>query len=305
MSRPRVIVLVGMGRSGSTMLERAVAGVPGVFALGELVHVWDRSVRDNELCACGRQFRDCEFWTGVGERAFGGWDQVDDDRLIAAKMAVVRTRYVARLLRGRGGSAQWRTSADELLDAQLAVIRAAHEQSGATVLVDSSKLPAYAALMARGDLDLTFVEVVRDPRGVAHSLGKTVRRPEADAVMHRNGLLKAAGWWSTFDVLARYLRRRGSVPWQTVRYEDFVKEPAATVAGLLAFGGLNQPDLGHIQGGVLLLTGNHQMAGNPVRFDTGSATIIADEAWRSEMPVKSQKTVRMLTSGLRRRHGYR
>ncbi len=55
MTRPRVLLIVGSGRSGSTLVERALGGVTGVAALGEVVHMWDRSVRDDELCACGRR----------------------------------------------------------------------------------------------------------------------------------------------------------------------------------------------------------------------------------------------------------
>src|SRR5262245_25734123 len=74
--RPRVLLIVGSGRSGSTLFERALGGVAGVAALGELVHMWDRAVRDDELCACGQPFGSCPFWSAVGERAFGGWDGV-------------------------------------------------------------------------------------------------------------------------------------------------------------------------------------------------------------------------------------
>ncbi|HEY2794503.1 MAG TPA: sulfotransferase, partial [Micromonosporaceae bacterium] len=36
----RVVFLGGLGRSGTTLLERILGEVPGVCALGELVHLW-------------------------------------------------------------------------------------------------------------------------------------------------------------------------------------------------------------------------------------------------------------------------
>ena len=36
---------------------------------------------DDDLCGCGKPFHACPFWTAVGERAFGGWSQVDVERL--------------------------------------------------------------------------------------------------------------------------------------------------------------------------------------------------------------------------------
>src|SRR2546430_17108956 len=73
----RVLYIGGLGRSGTTLLERLLGELPGACALGEVVHLWDRDVRDDERCACGRPFSGCDFWRAVGERAFGGWDRVD------------------------------------------------------------------------------------------------------------------------------------------------------------------------------------------------------------------------------------
>jgi hypothetical protein len=41
----------------------------GIWSVGELVHLWQRGVRENNLCGCGRRFRDCPFWRRVGEGA--------------------------------------------------------------------------------------------------------------------------------------------------------------------------------------------------------------------------------------------
>ena len=95
----RVIYLGGLGRSGTTLLERMLGGLPGVCALGEVVHLWQRGVRDDEQCACGRPFSACGFWCAVGERAFGGWDRAPLDRIIALRRQVERTRHIPRLAR--------------------------------------------------------------------------------------------------------------------------------------------------------------------------------------------------------------
>src|SRR5262249_2495572 len=63
MGEPRVILLGGLGRSGTTLVERIVGELPGVMALGEIVHLWRRDIRDNERCGCGERFHDCPFWS--------------------------------------------------------------------------------------------------------------------------------------------------------------------------------------------------------------------------------------------------
>ena len=66
MTDPLVLYIAGWGRSGSTLLERLLAEVDGVTLLGEVVHLWERGVREDELCACGTAFSGCPFWSEVG-----------------------------------------------------------------------------------------------------------------------------------------------------------------------------------------------------------------------------------------------
>lgn len=305
----RVLLIVGSGRSGSTLFERALGGVPGVAALGEVVHLWDRAVRDDELCACGEHFSRCPFWGPVGADAFGGWDTVAVDDAVRRRHEVVRTRRLPGLLLGRP-SASWRADRDQLARDLEQVLRAAAGRSGARLVVDSSKMPAYAALLMRTDLDVRCVHVVRDPRGVAHSMAKQVVRPEAaDAdLMHRTRPAESALWWSAFDLISGgVLPVVGRAPFLTVRYEDFARDPRASLRTVLDFAGLapDASDLAHLDGDLVQLGPNHQVAGNPMRFRTGEVAVRRDEEWRDSLAPRDRRTVGLLTAGLRHRYGYR
>lgn len=305
--RPRVLLLAGSGRSGSTLLERALGGVPGVCALGETVHLWERGVRDHELCGCGEPFPGCPFWARVGEVAFGGWDSLDVAEVVDLRHAVVRSRHLPALLLAAPGTG-WRLRRDRLGRLLAALFRAIQQVSGARLLVDSSKLPAYAGLLRHAGVDLRCAHVVRDPRGVAYSLGKTVVRPEVvdgSAVMHQEGPVGAALWWSAYEVLFAAVGARGT-PLTSVRYEDLVADPEAAVRRLLAFAGLSAGpgDLEHLRPGEIDLAPGHLVAGNPMRFRTGHLELRLDEDWRDAMPARDRRLVDTLTAGLRRRHGY-
>lgn len=161
-NRPTVLLIAGSGRSGSTLFERSLGDVPGVTAVGETVHLWERGLRDDELCGCGRPFSGCPFWARVGEIAFGGWDTVPAPEMVRLRHDVVRTRYLPRML-GPTVDAGWRLRRDRLSRAVGALYQAVIEVTGARLVVDSSKMPAYAGLLRHAGVDVRCAYVVRNP----------------------------------------------------------------------------------------------------------------------------------------------
>src|SRR5215470_15851498 len=69
---PTVVYIAGFGRSGSTLLERALGELPGYVNVGELIDLFRRTGPDGERCGCGEAFTDCAFWTDIGKHAFDG-----------------------------------------------------------------------------------------------------------------------------------------------------------------------------------------------------------------------------------------
>src|SRR6266550_3928756 len=72
---PIVVYIAGSGRSGSTLLERALGEIPGFVNVGELIDLYRRVAEHGERCGCGQEFAECPFWSQVGERAAGGWQE--------------------------------------------------------------------------------------------------------------------------------------------------------------------------------------------------------------------------------------
>src|SRR3712207_4624499 len=98
---PTVLYLGGLGRSGTTVLERVLGELPGACSVGELVHLWQRGVLDDETCGCGEPFSRCPFWSEVGRRAFGGWDPALAARMEELRPRVDRTRFIPKLIAPR------------------------------------------------------------------------------------------------------------------------------------------------------------------------------------------------------------
>ena len=303
--RPLVGYVGGLGRSGSTLLELCLGGLPNVCAVGELVHIWQRGVLENQLCGCGQRFHDCPFWRDVGSRAFGGWERAHAEEVLALRRSVDRNRFVPRLLAPRPGSAFLRR-VREYDAVYRRIYSAVLEVAQAEVVIDSSKHVSLAACLRWDeDLDLRLVHVTRDSRGVAYSWSKEVSRPEvADTVtyMARYSALKSSVRWLSQNTMFEALGAAGT-PRLHVRYEDFVHAPAETVGLVAEYLGQEAPqDLGAPPGQVLLRP-NHTVSGNPMRFSTGTVTVRADEAWRRKMPASRRRLVASLTFPLRVRYG--
>jgi UDP-N-acetylglucosamine transferase subunit ALG13 len=305
--RVPVLYLGGLGRSGSTLLERALGQLDGLACVGEVVHLWERGLRDDELCGCGARFSACSFWQRVGKSAYGGWDRVSVGEVLALKSAVDRTRFAARLLHApeRGGFARrLRRYTDMLTRLYAAVL----EVSGADIVVDASKHASTAlVLSASPGVDLRVLHLVRDSPAVAYSWTKQIPRPEAGPgqFMATWRPPQTAMHWASENILLDRLARHGT-PTHLVRYEDFARDPRSTLSAVLAF--LDRPDDGHaldfVDGGTLSLDPSHTVAGNPMRFSSGRLKVVPDEAWRSALPTGQQRVVRALTLPLRGRYGY-
>lgn len=299
----------GLGRSGSTLLERIAAGLRGVAVLGEVVHVWSRGVLDDELCGCGERFSSCPFWQPIGDLAFGGWSAADAREMVRLQEAVDRTRHLRTLTRRRPGA--YDQAAVEYVARFDAVHEAAARVADAPVVIDSSKHASTAFLLYKyGAADLRVVHMVRDSRGVAYSWTKEMRRPEAATgssieLMHRYRPWQAAVQWNAQNLAFEWLARRGAPTWQ-LRYEHLLADPVRATEQLAEFLGAGDQDIaGFVSADQVNVGPAHQIAGNPMRFRTGALALRRDDEWRSAMGLRDRRTVTALTAPLMHRYGYR
>jgi hypothetical protein len=308
---PRVIYLGGLGRSGSTLVERLLAELPEVCSAGEVVHMWQRGVIDDERCGCGEPFSGCEFWRDVGQAAFGGWPRLDVGRVALLRGEVDRTRHIP-LLTAPVLYPAIRRSLSEYIGYYAGVYSAIADVSGCTTVVDSSKHASLAfCLRWYPQLDLRVIHVVRDSRAVAFSWTRQVSRPDTATASYMATCSPAAAavQWNAQNCALQLLARVG-VPTLRVRYEDLVSSPAATLARIADFAGIaaDGHDLGFLSTEADTswadLHAAHTASGNPVRFTIGKVAIRRDERWRTAMPPGQRRTVTALTLPLLARYGY-
>ena len=304
----RVLYIGGLGRSGSTLLDRMLGRLDDVWSVGELVHLWERGLKENNRCGCGRCFADCPFWRRVGEVAFGGWDTLDTDEVLALKESVDRNRYVPLMLLP-ALAPRYRARLARYLDLLERLYGAVREVGGRPLVVDASKHASAAFLVRRmRGVDLRLVHLVRDSRGVAFSWTKRMRRAEVvsgDALMATDTPLKMSVRYLAYNLLFHLLRVLG-VRGLLLRYESLVRDPAGQLARVLELAGRPAAagELGFVGDGWVELGPSHALAGNPMRFRSGRVPLRVDEEWRGQLRRRHRLLTLASTWPLLLRYGY-
>jgi hypothetical protein len=303
-----VAYIGGAGRSGSTLLGRILGQIEGFCSVGELVHLWERGVVDNQLCGCGVPFHDCPFWTRVGTEAFGGWEAVDGPQFLALSRRVNRHRFIPFMVAPTlSGSFQRAATAYRAIQERL--YRAVRSVSGCRVVVDSSKEVPHALLLSGVEgMRISVVHLVRDSRGVAYSWQKRVLRPEVAGVttfMPRHPPVRSAAEWTIDNLLFELLGVRG-VRRHLLRYEALVADPRRWLTGVLRFLGWSGADdkLEFVRADHVVLRPTHSVSGNPMRFREGHVPLRLDEAWRTRMARADRMVVTAMTWPMLARYGY-
>src|SRR5205807_7957096 len=232
-----ILYIAGTPRSGSTLLGRLLGETPGVFCAGEVAQYWRAMCSDEEVCGCGLPPRTCPVWSEVASES-----GVSREQACRLARMVPRLWQLRRLV---AMAASRRTPAEflELARQSEAVYAALTRTLGCRVIVDTSKIPAYAYLLTSSvGLDLRIVQLVRDPRGVAYSGITTKPRPglRPGRYMDFKSLRSSVASWLTWNLATEVMwrRSRDSGHYALVRYEDFVERPHDVARRILAMVGV-------------------------------------------------------------------
>jgi hypothetical protein len=299
----KVLYVAGSGRSGSTVLDRTLGQLDGFFSAGELCNLWSRGLLARRRCGCGMPVPDCPTWGAILDEAFGGPNRVDAERLAAVTRRRLHVRSVPGLLLGRDG----RVPHDEYQAALVRLYRAVQRQTGCRVIVDSSKSPVYARLVAAvPGVDVAVVHLIRDPRATAWSFLRNKRLPDFgdDRLMQRQHPLVSARRWSLWQTVTELLWRRRPRRYLRLRYEDFMHDPPSAVRRIAGLAGEAPVVLPFTGPATVRLTATHSVSGNPNRFGTGEVELRADDEWRLAMSAADRAMVTALTWPLLLRYRY-
>lgn len=231
---PKVLYVMGAGRSGSTILGIALGNCEGVFYGGEL-DKWLRRAGEPPL---GGEERE-RFWGQVREQLDVGPElRGKAARRLEQSMAAFRIhdwpaqRRLRMAYRSFSG----------------ALYRTIARTANATHVVDTSHFPRRAHQLQKTDgIELYLLFVVRDAQSVVASWKRDDVIEPQFSVPTTNAYL-----WLTYLLSLLVFLRQPRARRLLVRHEDFVADPAGVLTDILARSGgsSTMPDFGALRTGI-------------------------------------------------------
>jgi hypothetical protein len=307
----RVAYILGVGRSGSTILDLAIGAASNALSAGELT--WYPMLNEPSggsgkskamvFCSCGSPVESCELWFKVTREMFtkGELDRFRQSTRRYERRGSVPLILFSRMVRSTRLSNHVRTLQS--------VVRAAAARANVMTIVDSSKLLSRGLLylmMPESTVDVRYVHLIRD--GNDHLESRITRRDPGDETPSpaRSPVLIevfATADWVLQNLLASTLGFLRRDKYLRIRYEDFVTDPASTIARIGQFLNLDVsaviPRLsegGRLPRGHLL--GGNRLKFNPVLWKSN------ESRFRNRREERRFLVFRCLAGWLQRWYGY-
>lgn len=201
-AKPKLIYIVSLGHSGSTLLDLLISGHPAVATAGEAKNISPLRA-SRRRCHCGERVSECPFWQRVA--------------------AVLRDRHELHFQ-----DLDLESGCDATFEAHnLALFAAVHEVTGRRIIVDSSKnIERLRRLLDTGRFDIHPIHLVRAPHGIVYS---KIRKGHQ-------------GWIAQSRRYARGLKNARTalrdIDHAYVRYEELAVHPARVLSELMSGLGL-------------------------------------------------------------------
>jgi hypothetical protein len=270
--------------------------IDGFLSVGEIGYFGKRGLVENRLCGCGTPITQCVVWKNVIEDAFGGIEQSSPEVMIdfnetgcrTRQFPLVLTRYGRNILAPRIG---------EGLAYVEKLYRSLQNVTGAEVIVDSTKNPAYGKwLETIPSIDFYVVHMIRDPRASAYSWRRKKLQPDTENLhyMHRMNIVKSSLLWDAYVTIAELLWAR-SANYMRLYYEDFAARPQAAIQQIMDLVGKVDAQSPFISEHEILLSTTHTISGNPIRFQEGPVSLRLDDEWKSRMRKRDKLAVTAIT----------
>lgn len=302
----KVLYIGSLNRSGSTLVTKYLNEIEGFFSVNEIVFIGLHGLRNDFVLGNGEKFSENTIWQKILKKAYGTtphWQELAFFENNIHKDLGLPGSYLTSPPEDNDKVTHYQENIAKLYQAIVDVTQC-------KVIVDSSKSPDYAYLLATIDLiDLRILHLTRDFRGVYFSHTKKVQRKDVatdstNQVYMRKSSLREFLTTSYLVSIKFFLLQRKNIKYLRLRYEDFCRLPEAFTQKVLAF--VDTPSAlpaAESQHQIRLKEDNLGIWGNPMRMEN-EIRIRQDQQWKDKLPTGKKAIMSFFLAPLAKLYGY-
>lgn len=296
MQKIKLIYMVGMWRSGGTVLGRILDSSDQIIFVGNLKDFWRKGLKRNNKCSCGERFENCSFWKEVTKEYKNSFPSENYEELNKEFQRIEKWSNFFKLkkiiINKKDNS--FKSLLFKYLKHNQKLYEIISNLSGKKIIVDSSRNTGrLLALSLINNMELFPINIIRDPRGVLNSLiNKDISNYKE---IRHSSILNLLQWniknYFSVDIMKKLNTSSGMY----VLYKNFSSCPSELIEKLKII--LNcelNYELDNGKFSIIVETG-HLFSGNRKRHTSGKITINEDIEWKEELSLP-HKTLASLIS---------
>ena len=230
MKEKTIIYISGEGHSGSTLLDIILGAQENAFSLGELINLPQKGILNREYCSCGYSIPTCDLWGEVIKM----WEE---KRILKIQDYLNFQRYFQsnkNLLFSFFALKYPNNSIKYFINDTYELYNIIFKSTNSSVIIDSSKSPNMIPILKRLGFNIIVIHLTRRFGDVLNSYKKSFKKDleggiEQDIKPQKTSYVLFS--WMIKNFLT--LLYSNNIKRIRIKYEDLVKDPSSSIAGLL------------------------------------------------------------------------
>ena len=298
MDKPKIVLMLGYPRSGSTVFGELINRSKFFLHVGEMERLWyprknKASFYPQKECSCGKQLYECDFWLPYFHKVADKIKEIRTEEEIDLNSKILCGYKEDFIQKGKinGPEAEHYTKVIHTLYSEV-------YKGENKIIVDGSKELWYAEYLESTNLfDISYIHLIRDVKGIVYSRQKKlkVRDEKSNKVSldYKYLVYDTLRWNYINSKTRKFLEDKTSIQ---ISYEDLIKNPKAVLNGLGKMMGVDV-NTGEIVNSEneFFIEDNHLVHGNRFRFKRGTIKLKKDTRYLEEMKDFDLKMINWLS----------
>ena len=297
---PTILYLIGTPYCGSTILGAVFGQHADIENVGEVAY-WTSKTKDPtlRLCACGKNLRECEFWSRVRETWLASANLPDETSYRALQQKYEATNIALFLQRE---SLMRRADFQEYARLTRLLMGSIAQASGKQFIFDTTKSPGRAVALAASGVTVIPVHLIRNgPRFIMSSIQRRIKRGQSKNPNDALYILRASFRWLFTNLAAEIISTSIRPSALQMKYEDLIQRPRETITDAGEKIGVNLGEVAEQIASGARFTFDHSVDGSLVRLDGPTSLKPSPE---KPLPARIERIFGFVAGWLAKRYGY-